>query len=399
MKRAARTTWTAGARSETGYIREQNEDRMSRVPFRDGFAYIVSDGMGGHNAGAEAAELTVRTLERNLSALDDATLIEKTIRDAFVAANASVYEAGHSGDPQTAGMGATAVICVTRQASALIAHVGDSRAYLHRGGNLSRLTTDHTRAQRMVAEGVLSPQDAENHPEFSTLSRAIGQQTAVEVDVGTWLKLKPGDQILLCSDGLSGEADDLEILEVLKRDASPQRLADRLVSLALRKGGHDNVTVQVIRYGRRPMPFDWKPLGYQAATLSILAVGFAATIYLLDSRMAARFSKQLTSTESGMRALQASAGEWRGGADKSLADLKEQVASLTAAVNELAANTKAPVVPAAPVTRKRSHPNAAKPAPAASAKANPAAAPAPATSEEGNQDPPQETAHHLDGGP
>jgi PPM family protein phosphatase len=390
--------WTAGARSETGYIREQNEDRMSRVPFRDGFAYIVSDGMGGHNGGAEAAELTVRTFEKHLSALEDAALIERTIRDAFVAANASVYEAGHSGDPQTAGMGATAVICVTRQASALIAHVGDSRAYLHRRGNLTRLTTDHTRAQRMVAAGVLSPQDAKNHPDFSILSRAIGQLTAVEVDIGTWLKLKPGDQILLCSDGLTGEADDLEILEVLKRDATPQRLADRLVSLALRKGGHDNVTVQVIRYGSRPTPFDWKPLGYQAATLSILAMGFAATIYLLDSRMDASSSKQLVSIERGMRAQQANAGEWRSGTDKSLADLKEQTASLTAAVNELAANTKAPEVPAAPVKGKKSHPKAGKTAPNASEKANLAPAPAPATNAEGNQDPPEQNAHHLDEG-
>jgi serine/threonine protein phosphatase PrpC len=366
MKRIAHASWTAGARSETGYVRNENQDRMSRVRCREGFAYIVSDGMGGHKGGAEAAELTVRTLERHLSAPEDAASIEETIREAFVAANASVYEAGHLGDPQTEGMGATAVVCVTTHSSALVAHVGDSRAYLHRGGHLTRLTRDHTRAQSLVAAGLLSPADAENNPDASILARAIGQLPTVDVDIGTWLKLKPGDELLLCSDGLCGEADDLEILRVLQRDARPQRLADRLVALALRKGGRDNVTVQLIRYGRRPAPFDWKPVRYQAATLPILALGCAATIYLVDSRMEAHLSKQITTMEAETRALRASADEWRNVSEKKLATLQEEVASLNDKVKELAAVPKAPaVLPLPPGARKASRSSARRHAPTA----------------------------------
>jgi protein phosphatase len=333
---------------------------MSRVRFREGFAYIVSDGMGGHKGGAEAAELTVRTLERHLSEIREAVTIEKTINDAFAAANASVYEAGHAGDPQTAGMGATAVVCITRKSAALIAHVGDSRAYLHRGGQLTRLTKDHTRAQSMVDAGVLSPADAEVHPEASVLSRAIGQLATVEVDIGTWLKLKSGDEILLCTDGLSGEGDDVEILDVLRRDVSPQRLADRLVALALRRGGHDNVTVQVIRYGRRPVPFDWKPIRYQAATLSILGFACATAIYFISLHMEARLSKQMSALETQTRALGASVDEWRSASDGKLAALEEKVTSLDGAVKELAEIVKTPPALPPPVKRRKRPSNAGR---------------------------------------
>src|SRR6202011_1174388 len=113
---------------------------------------------------------------------------------------------------------------------------------LHRGGQLTRLTRDHTRAQSLVAAGLLSPADAENHPDASILARAIGQLPTVDVDIGTWLKLRPGDELLLCSDGLCGEADDLEILQVLHRNARPQRLADRLGAPGAREGGRGHAT-------------------------------------------------------------------------------------------------------------------------------------------------------------
>jgi hypothetical protein len=206
----------------------------------------------------------------------------------------------------------------------------------------------------MVDAGVLSPADAETHPEAGVLARAIGQLATVEVDIGAWFKLKSGDEILLCSDGLSGEADDVEISDVMRRDANPQRLADRLVALALRKGGHDNVTVQVIRYGNRPVPFDWKPIRYQAATLAILALAFAAAIPLIDSRMEARLSKQLSALEAQTRTLGARADEWRSASDGKLVALEEEVASLDGKVKELAAIAQtAPALPPPSVARKK----------------------------------------------
>jgi protein phosphatase len=233
---------------------------MSRVRFREGCAYIVSGGLGTHCGGAKAAEMTVRTLERYLSAIPGPASIETTLREAFAAANSGVYESGHSAGSETTGMEATAVVCVTSGASVLVAHIGDSRAYLHRRRHLRRLTRDHTRAQSMVGAGILSVSEADTHPAVHVLTRAIGHEPTVEIGIGDWVRLTPGDEILLCSGGLYAETEDHEILEALGPNESPRRLADRLVRLALGKGGNDNVTVQLIRYGSRRAPLDWPPL-------------------------------------------------------------------------------------------------------------------------------------------
>jgi PPM family protein phosphatase len=334
MKPNVVASWTVGARSETGYVRKENEDRMSRVRFCDGFAYIVSDGMGGHNAGAKAAETTVRALEEHLSAMQGGTAIDETLRAAFAAANASVFQLGHAGDAETAGMGATAVVCVTTQSSALVAHIGDSRAYLHRRRRLTRLTRDHTRAQNMVDSGVLTADEADRHPDASILSKAIGHLASVEVEIGTWQQLRVGDEILLCSDGLCGEADDVEIEEVLRRDESPQRLADRLIALAMDKGGSDNVTVQLIRFGRRPAPFDWRPLRFQAAALSVLVLSCAATIYFMGSRLEETLSRRMMVLETQTRALRQSDDDWKTMLEQQLEAVRLQLASLNDRIDE-----------------------------------------------------------------
>jgi serine/threonine protein phosphatase PrpC len=307
---------------------------MSRVRFCDGFAYIVSDGMGGHNAGAQAAETTVRTLEEHLSAMQGGAAINETLRAAFAAANASVFQLGHAGQAETAGMGATAVVCVTTQSSALLAHIGDSRAYLHRRRRLTRLTRDHTRAQNMVDSGVLTADEADRHPDANILSKAIGHLASVEVDIGAWLQLRTGDEILLCSDGLCGEADDVEIEEVLRHDESPQRLADRLIALALDKGGSDNVTVQLIRFGRRSVPFDWQPLRHQAAALPVLVLSCAATIYLIGSRLEETLSKRMMVIETQTRALRQSSDDWKTMLEQQLEAVRQQLASLNDRINE-----------------------------------------------------------------
>jgi PPM family protein phosphatase len=361
------SSWTVGARSETGYIRSENEDRMSRVPFHGGFVYIVSDGMGGHNAGAKAAEVTVRTLERHLSAIDGVASIEATLKTAFAAANANVYELGHAGDEKTAGMGATAVVCVTAGASALVAHVGDSRAYLYQGGRLARLTKDHTRAQGMVDAGVLSPMEAEQHPESSVLSRAIGQLSTVEVEIGAWQTLTRGDEILLCSDGLFGEARDAEIEELLGRDDPPQLLADHLIGLALSNGGGDNVTVQILRYGSRPVPFAWAPFRYQLATLPFLMLACAAPAYLANEHLQSVLSQEMRMLAAENRALRQSSEERMAKTDKELEVLEGELASLNSKI------TAAPEAPVAPVVAKPATPAKKKPR----AKESPAA-PSPA---------------------
>jgi protein phosphatase len=148
-------------------------------------------------------------------------------------------------------MGATAVVLLVARSRALVAHVGDSRAYIFTQGELRRLTRDHSRVQRMVDAGMLEPAEAESHPDANLLERAIGVSPDILVDISSWMPLHEGDKILLCSDGLHGYVQDGEISALLGNKLTSQELADQLVDMALRKGGEDNITVQLIEYGRQ----------------------------------------------------------------------------------------------------------------------------------------------------
>lgn len=293
-----------GARSETGYVRSANEDRMDMALMPFGDVYVVSDGMGGYKGGALAAELTVRTLKERLSALSpESPTAADDVRQAFLAANAEVYRRRTPEDPDTCNMGATGVALVTDGARAIVGHVGDSRAYLwRRRRDLSRLTRDHSKVQRMVDDGIVTPKQAEAHPDASVLDRAIGHQPTVEVDVTDWLPLKPGDMILLCTDGLCGYASDAEIARVLETSGDPRVLVDRLIDLALGKGGEDNVTVQLVRFGGVSFGLLSSQsgrtvagvLGSMAVVLGAIALGVVLAPYLVapSDQAAAEPSKE-----------------------------------------------------------------------------------------------------------
>jgi PPM family protein phosphatase len=242
-----------GALSETGYVRDENQDRMSGSVVPLGHLYIVADGMGGHKAGALAAQMAVEELQRHIGGAAASDPADTVIAAAFKAANDAVYSRSRSGDSSTEGMGTTAVVLLISGRVARVAHVGDSRAYLYRNGSLSQLTTDHTIVQRMVQAGMLKPEEAADHPQSSMLERAIGSQQNVEIDLRGH-PLQSGDALLLCSDGLSGYVSDAQIEDVLRNERTVQETTADLVRLALDKGGRDNVTVQVVRYGPRNTP-------------------------------------------------------------------------------------------------------------------------------------------------
>jgi serine/threonine protein phosphatase PrpC/cell division protein FtsL len=270
--------WSVGARSETGYVRDENQDRMSwiRAPFGD--VYIVSDGMGGVGDGALAAELTVQTLQQHLGKVRH--WLRGAVRHALEAANEAVYTCAHTAGAGTPGMGATAVVVLARASSIMVAHAGDSRAYLFNdAGHCQRLTKDHSRVQRMVDSGMLSAAQALTHPDANVIERAVGHAQRLEVEVSAWLPLRNGDRIMLCSDGLCGYADDVEIASVLRDHSNPQEAADKLVELALAKGGEDNITVQVIRYhGGAANEHGMRPAGYLAVVLTTAAAAMAAVL-------------------------------------------------------------------------------------------------------------------------
>ncbi|HXF71000.1 MAG TPA: Stp1/IreP family PP2C-type Ser/Thr phosphatase [Actinomycetota bacterium] len=220
-----------GEATDVGLVRERNEDGyLVRPPL-----FAVADGMGGHRGGEVASRLALETLERPT----EAPLAER-IREA----NRVVYERSII-DRSVAGMGTTLTAAVLEGDRLRLAHVGDSRAYLLREGRLERLTEDHTMVRRMVEEGRLTEQEAAWHPYRSVLTRALGTEPDVPVDEAV-VEVRPGDRVLLCTDGLTSMLEEERIAELLRTTPDPQAAADRLVEEALAAGGLDNVTVLVL---------------------------------------------------------------------------------------------------------------------------------------------------------
>ena len=227
-----------GAKSDVGQVRQANEDSY----LVDEPLFVVADGMGGHIAGDVASSTAVSVIAGQASTASAENL--QTLVDLVRAANKAIWEKAGQ-DPSLKGMGTTCTLMLVDNEKAYFAHVGDSRAYLLRGGELTQVTEDHTLVGRMVKEGRLSEEEAESHPQRSIITRALGVDSDVEVDVMS-LDLRPGDRILLCSDGLSSMISDEAIVGPLREETDPQRVADRLVELANEAGGEDNVTVVII---------------------------------------------------------------------------------------------------------------------------------------------------------
>ncbi len=224
------------AATDIGLQRTTNEDAyLAQPPL-----FVVADGLGGHSAGEVASRLAVETL--STYAGDGHEALTQAVKEA----NRSVHEQAAS-DPELHGMGTTVTALLAADSSVQIVHVGDSRAYLLRDGDLRRLTQDHTLAERLAREGKITPDEADRHPQRSILERAVGVSPEVEVDVHA-IDILPGDRLLLCTDGLTSMLSDSEIRTVLAEERDPSGAADRLVAEAVRAGGRDNVTTLVVDY-------------------------------------------------------------------------------------------------------------------------------------------------------
>jgi len=222
--------------TDTGRRRLRNEDAFICEPP----LFAVADGMGGARAGEVAAGLAAAALEEAGSRARGAEGVAALI----VEANKRIWERSHN-DPRTAGMGTTVTAALVDAASGAVAigHVGDSRAYLLREGTLEQLTTDHSLVAELVESGVLTPEEAERHPQRSAITRALGTEPTVEVDAFT-MQAEPGDVFLVCSDGLPAMISDDAVLSAIeKADRDPERAADALVAAANARGGEDNITV------------------------------------------------------------------------------------------------------------------------------------------------------------
>ena len=228
-----------GAKSDVGRVRAGNEDSyLVQEPL-----FVVADGMGGHVAGDVASRLAVKTIGESI---DDGTSQPEQLAEAVKGANSAIWEKAHS-DPSLQGMGTTCTLVFLKDDEIHVAHVGDSRAYLLREGDLQQITEDHTLVGRMVKEGRLRPEEAEHHPQRSIITRALGVDGHVEVDVSSF-PVREGDRVLICSDGLTSMVDAESIRGVLASKDDPQAAVEELIDRANAAGGEDNITAVVLSF-------------------------------------------------------------------------------------------------------------------------------------------------------
>jgi PPM family protein phosphatase len=230
--RIGRAAWL----TDTGRRRMRNEDAYVFEPP----LFAIADGMGGARAGEIAAGIAAAALRDGRGEASDEASLEAVIAEA----NRRVWERSVA-DPSTAGMGTTVTVALVDAPGEQIVfgHVGDSRAYRLRGDELEQITTDHSLVAELVESGVLTPEEAERHPQRSAITRAVGTEQAIEVDVFT-VPAEHGDVVLLCSDGLTDMLSEEDLAEaLLEAGRDPEEAARKLVAAANAQGGEDNITV------------------------------------------------------------------------------------------------------------------------------------------------------------
>lgn len=236
-----------GSASTAGQ-RQQNEDRLCHFDSPFGTVFVLADGMGGYQGGALASSIAISRFPALLREQPPSADPASALRESIHQVNQAILDAHREGND---AMGTTIVALLIRQTDsqslALGTHVGDSRLYFQRNQGLFCLTRDHTAVQELVDRGVLTPEQAQDHPRANVLTRALGRDGLLEIDVTSWMLLKPGDTFLLCSDGLSGYAEDAAIAGILARHHPAPALAQALVDLAIRKESDDNISVLVVR--------------------------------------------------------------------------------------------------------------------------------------------------------
>jgi serine/threonine protein phosphatase PrpC len=248
--------------TDTGLVREQNED--DSLVLDDHGLFVVADGMGGHNCGEVASMIAVKSLREFFSNPDITNGIrdlyeelkqteetegmsgfhEFRLRSAIEYGNLQIFRKAHE-DPDLEDMGTTLVSIAFVGSRVYVGHVGDSRAYRYRGDELVQLTEDHSLANEYIKLNLLRREDLPYFPYKNVIVRALGLQEQVEVDTH-FRTCRPGDRFLLCSDGLTDLVSDDHIASILTQEMDPKKVCDRLLTLALDRGGVDNITALIV---------------------------------------------------------------------------------------------------------------------------------------------------------
>ncbi len=237
--------FSCAARTDVGVIRSGNEDTYLMAADRG--LFVVADGMGGHAAGEVASEMAARLIAERFApvkGMSDDELMGQMV-GAIRASNAAIYERTLQ-EPDKRGMGTTATALALLPQRYLIGHVGDSRAYILRGGVLTQLTKDHSYVQEQVDAGRLTPEEARVHPYANVITRCVGSNGDVVPDLYIG-NLDPDDLLLLASDGLTGMIEDDEMRAILLEELPLEATVDRLIAEANRRGGLDNITVILVK--------------------------------------------------------------------------------------------------------------------------------------------------------
>ncbi|MBI4548344.1 MAG: Stp1/IreP family PP2C-type Ser/Thr phosphatase [Ignavibacteriae bacterium] len=241
---------TFAGNSHPGLVREENQDCFGKFPpdsvdlsTPKGQLFIVADGMGGHKAGRMASDMAVKILSEEYFAAQVPT-IEKSLGHAFRVANQRIHNLGHSGR-EYVGMGTTCIALVLQNSHAFIGHIGDSRIYRITQEEITQLTHDHSKVAEMVRDGILTEEEAQNHPQRSYLTRALGAKPVAEIDYLDEVLLDGEIYYLLCTDGLYHYVLTAEMQRIVL-SYPPQQACKELVRIANERGGQDNITVQII---------------------------------------------------------------------------------------------------------------------------------------------------------
>lgn len=236
--------------SDVGKIRDINQDAYYYIEDDKLPIFIVADGMGGHKAGEVASNLAISTIIRHYESskekiLNKEMFIPQFLNESVELANDNLIEEA-SGDDELKGMGTTVTMCLILDNEVYIGHVGDSRAYLLRNGELSQITQDHSLVGELLRIGSITKDEAVNHPKKNIITRALGSNPKINVDVFN-RELQNEDKIILCTDGLTNMVTEEKILEILLSSEIPSAVCSTLVNISNEAGGIDNTTIMIIK--------------------------------------------------------------------------------------------------------------------------------------------------------
>jgi len=239
------------ARSDTGRVRSNNEDRHAYFTTRQGTFWMVCDGMGGHAAGEVAAQLAIESVVNFLESCKEELPPPILLEQALSEANAIIYKMSQS-IPAYRRMGTTCVLAYMPEQGETVyyAHIGDSRLYWKSAKGFRQMTMDHTYVQFLLTIGAITPEEAAFHPRRHIILRALGIAPKPEVEIAPQpISIASGDVLLLCTDGLTNMLSDAEIEGIVSLLVPLHQRADRLIQAANEAGGEDNITVLLVEFG------------------------------------------------------------------------------------------------------------------------------------------------------